>query len=149
MHVEVRHVEARPTLVVAAVVTWAQFPVLWRAMSDEVWACLRAADIDRGARNVMLYHDDRPWVEVGVLAPGTVPLTGRVVASALPVGRVATARHRGPYGLLGDTHEAVHAWCRQHGEQPTRTRWEIYAPHDDDPEEIWVEVSWLLLSAAT
>jgi hypothetical protein len=55
-------------------------------MLDEVWACLRAADIHRGCRNVMLYLDDTPRVEVGVELTQPCPLTGRVVSSSLPAG---------------------------------------------------------------
>ncbi len=144
MEIEVRQVPARPTAVVATVTTWAQLPSLWPELSGEVWSCLNAADIRSGHPNVMLFLDDRPSVEIGVLAAESVPLTGRVVASALPAGRVATVLHRGGYDRLGEVHEALHAWCRRHGELPTRTRWEVYGPHHDDPALRWTQVSWLL-----
>ncbi len=40
---------ARPTIVVPATTTWRQFPTLWRGLLDEVWACLRAADVHHAA----------------------------------------------------------------------------------------------------
>jgi hypothetical protein len=40
---------ARPTAVVAATTTWQEFPALWMGLLDEVWACLRAGGVLRGA----------------------------------------------------------------------------------------------------
>ena len=92
----VTDVVARPTAVVPATTTWQEFPALWRELMDEVWACLHAGGITRGCRNIMLYWDDVPHVEVGVELLVPCPLTGRVVASALPAGQVAMTVHRGP-----------------------------------------------------
>jgi effector-binding domain-containing protein len=139
--VTVRDVDARPTAVVAATTTWREFPALWKPMLDEVWACLRAADIHRGCRNIMLYLDDTPSVEVGVELLRPCPLSGRVVSSALPAGRVATTVHYGSYADLGAAHDAVIAWCAKEGLSRTGVRWEVYGPHDDDPATVWTEVT--------
>jgi effector-binding domain-containing protein len=135
---------ARPTAVVATATTWPEFPALWGRLLDEVWACLRAAGIDRGCRNVMLYLDDVPHVEVGVELTGPCSLSGRVVASTLPAGPAAMAVHRGSYAGLAAAHQAVRDWCAANGRRPTGPRWEVYGPHGDDPAEVWTEVYWLL-----
>jgi effector-binding domain-containing protein len=137
-------VEARPTAVVAASTTWREFPSLWQPMLDEVWACLRAADIHHGCRNIMLYLDDAPRVEVGVELTQPCPLTGRVLASSLPAGRVAKTVHYGSYAGLGAAHEAVIAWCDTEGLARTGVRWEVYGPHDDDPAKVWTEINYQL-----
>ena len=137
-------VAPRPTLVVAARTTWQELPETWPSLSQEVWGCLRAGGVTSGCPNVMLYRDGVPHVEVGVVYDGGLPLTGRVQVSELPGGRVATTTHRGSYAGLADSHEAVLTWCRQRGHLPTGVRWEVYGPHDPDPEQIWVELSWLL-----
>jgi effector-binding domain-containing protein len=142
--VSVTDVAARPTAVVAAATSWAEFPTLWPQLSGEVWACLRAGGITRGCRNVMLYLDDVPHVEVGVLLDQPCPLTGRVVASALPAGRAASAVHYGPYPGLAAAHRAVLDWCAGQRLRTAGPRWEIYGPHHDDPAEVWTEVHWLL-----
>ena len=142
--VELVTVAARPTAVVAARTTWAEFPSLWKGMLDEVWACLRAAGINRGCRNVMLYKDDVPNVEIGVELVQPCPLDGRVVASALPAGRVAMTVHRGGYDGLLLAHEAVVRWCAAQGHQLAGPRWEIYGPHRDNPAELETEVYRLL-----
>jgi effector-binding domain-containing protein len=137
-------VEARPTAVVAATTTWQQFATLWGSLLGEVWDCLRAAGITRGCRNVMLYRDDVPNVEVGVVLDQPCPLTGRVVASTLPAGTAATAVHRGSFAGVGAAHDAVRQWCVDQGRRPTGTRWEVYGPHHDDPAQQWTEVYWQL-----
>src|SRR5215472_3832252 len=105
--VTVKDVAARPTAVVPATTTWQEFPTLWRELLDEVWVCLHAGGIERGCRNVMLYWDDVPHVEVGVELRLPCPLTGRVVTSALPAGLVAMTVHWGPYAGLAVAHRAV------------------------------------------
>jgi effector-binding domain-containing protein len=134
----------RPTAVVPATTTWQAFPTLWRELSNEVWACLRAGGVTRGCRNVMLYRDDVPHVEVGVELLVPCALTGRVVASTLPGGRVAMTVHRGSYVGLAAAHRAVIDWCAEQGWHSSRTRWEVYGPHSDDPAEAWTEVYHLL-----
>jgi effector-binding domain-containing protein len=142
--VGLRTVDSRPTAVVTATTTWQEFPGLWMTLLDEVWGCLRAGGIDSGCRNVMLYLDDVPNVEVGVLLDQPCPLSGRVTTSALPAGTAASTVHRGPFGEVGAAHDAVLRWCATHGHALTGTRWEIYGPHDDDPAQQWTEVYWLL-----
>ncbi|HLY32450.1 MAG TPA: GyrI-like domain-containing protein [Ktedonobacterales bacterium] len=142
--VTVKEVEARPTAVVPATTTWQEFPTLWRTLSDEVWACLHASGISRGCRNIMLYWDDVPHVEVGVELLVPCPLTGRVIASALPAGQVAMTTHWGLYSELGGAYRAINDWCAAHGKQKTGTRWEVYGPHNDDPAKVWTELYWLL-----
>ena len=142
--VSVTEMAARPTAVVAAATSWAEYPTLWPQLSGEVWGCLRAGGITRGCRNIMLYLDDVPHVEVGVLLSQPCPLTGPVVASALPAGRAAMTVHRGPYSGLGAAHQAVQDWCAAQGLRTAGPRWEIYGPHDDDPAKVWTEVHYLL-----
>jgi effector-binding domain-containing protein len=140
-------VEARPTAVIPVTTSWQRFPTVWRELSGEVWACLRAGGVARGCPNVMLYLDDRPRVEIGVWLRVPCELTGRVTNSLLPAGRVATTVHRGPFQDVGKAHRAVIDWCAAHGERPTGVRWEVYGPHRDDPAELMTEVFWLLRAA--
>ena len=62
-------------------------------LSGEVWLPARAG-ITRGHRNVMLYLDNVPHIEVGVLLNQGCPLSGRVVASTLPAGTAASTGPR-------------------------------------------------------
>jgi effector-binding domain-containing protein len=140
----VTEVAARPTAVIAAATTWPEFPALWRELSAEVWACLRAGGIDRGCRNVMLYLDDVPHIEIGVELTGPCPLTGRVTRSFLPGGQVAMTLHRGPYAGLRRAHDAVARRCAAWERPVAGPRWEVYGPHHDDPAQLRTEVYHLL-----
>lgn len=142
--VTVKEVAARPTAVVPATTTWQEFPTIWRKLSGEVWACLHAGGISRGCRNIMLYWDDVPHVEVGVELLVPCPLTGRVIASALPAGQVAMTVHWGPYSELGAAHQAVIDWCATQEKRMVGTRWEVYGPHNADPTSVWTKVYYLL-----
>ena len=146
--VTIEEIDARPTAVVRAVTTWRDFPHVWPRLSNEVWTCLRAGGVERGCPNVMLYLDDVPHVEVGVWLKVACELRDPVVASWLPGGRVAHTVHRGPFGELGAAYEALIAECAANGERPTRTRWEVYGPHRDDPADQTTELFWLLEPSA-
>jgi effector-binding domain-containing protein len=135
---------ARPTAVVAAATTWQEFPVVWKGMLDEVWAVVTAAGLSRGCRNVMLYRDDVPNVEVGVELPDPCPLGGRVVASMLPAGQAAVTVHRGPYEGLASAHRAVLRWCASQGLVLAGPRWEVYGHYRDDSAQLETEVLYLL-----
>jgi effector-binding domain-containing protein len=149
LQVTVRAVEPAPTAVVAAATTWAQFPKAWGAMLDQVWGFLRG-DAPEGlykqGHNVMFYKDDVPNVEVGVQVSGAFDPVGRVVASSLPGGLVATATHTGPIAKIGDTHRAVCEWSKANGYQLAGPRWEIYGDPDPSTGDFDVDVFWLLVA---
>ena len=143
-------VQPRPTAVVAQTTTWDEFPKLWGRLLDEVYGFVRPrTDLATGPegerwQNVMLYKDDRPDVEVGVLVSGSFEPHGRVVASQLPGGEVATAVHRGDYSQLQVTHEAVREHAAAQRRELAGPRWEICGHWQADPSELETEVFWLL-----
>jgi effector-binding domain-containing protein len=95
-------------------------------------------------QNVMLYKDQTPDVEVGVLARARFERAGRVTASELPGGDVATATHHGDYARLGETHDAVRARVAAEGRELAGPCWEIYGHAQPDPSDQRTEVFWLL-----
>src|SRR3989442_9750865 len=89
-HVIVRATaEARPTAVLAATTTWQEYPQLWRRLLDQVHANVHWGGDGRKGRNVMLYHDDVPHVEVGVELDQPARIEAPVIHSVLPAGEVA------------------------------------------------------------
>jgi effector-binding domain-containing protein len=141
-------VAPRPTAVVAVATTWDDYPTLWPALLDEVYEVVRprpelapSSEAPGGIwRNVMLYNDDAPSVEVGVLVGAPFDPVGRVVPSRLPGGRVAMGVHRGGYAELGTAHDAVRRHAMAHGPALPGVRWEIYG----HPPEVEVEIYWLM-----
>ena len=136
--------DAQPTAVVAETTTWPEFPALWPRLLDEVWTAVRTSGWIAAGRNVMLYLDDAGKVEIGVEAAGVFEPVGRVVPSTLPAGRVATAMHRGSYARIGSAHDAVVAWCDEHGVERTGVRWEVYGHATEREADQEVEVFYLL-----
>lgn len=144
-------VPPRPTAVVARTTTWTEYPSVWPQLLDEVYAFVRprpqlspTPHSGERWRNVMLYKDDRPSVEVGVLVAEPFDGGGSVVASELPGGRAATAMHRGDYGELARTHEAILRFIDEQGLVRAGARWEIYGHWREDPRELAAEIYWLL-----
>jgi effector-binding domain-containing protein len=142
--------EPRPTAVIAQTTTWQEFPSLWGQLLDEVYRFARSrTELATGDgaelwQNVMLYKDDRPCVEVGVLVSTSFESEGRVVASELPGGEVATATHRGDYARLSVTHDAVRDYVVANGRELAGPRWEVYGHWRADPRELETDVFWLL-----
>jgi effector-binding domain-containing protein len=149
--VKLTTLEARPTAVVAQATTWQEFPTLWGRLLEQVYTLVRAVEVPGAEepakprwQNVMLYKDDVPNVEVGVLVGEPILPSGRVIASVLPAGAVAMTLHRGPYSGLDRAHRAVLDWCAQEGHTLAGTRWEIYGHWREDPRELETEVYYLL-----
>lgn len=135
------------TAVVAETTTWEAFPRLWGELLAEVWTFVRASNLSAG-RNVMLYKDDAPSVEVGVEVQSSFAGNGRVLPSALPVGRAALAVARGAPSAasLARVHAEIREWCAGHGHRLSGVRWEVYGHwlEDQDPALFETEVYWLL-----
>lgn len=136
--------EERPIAVIAATTTWQEFPELWPHLLDEVHAGVRWSGEGRQGRNVLLYLDDVPHVEIGVELDQPAGITGRVVESALPSGTVATMTHHGPYDHLGATHDAIRAYCAERDLPLAGPRWEVYGHWSEEPAELETEVYYLL-----
>jgi effector-binding domain-containing protein len=145
--VTVRTIEPTPTAVVAAAVTWADFPQIWGPMLNKVWGFLHGEAPDglyQQGHNVMLYKDNVPHVEVGVQVSAWFAAIGDVVASTLPGGLVATAIHTGPMTKIGTTHQAVREWSTANGYRLAGPYWEIYGDPDPSTGDFDVTVFWSL-----
>jgi effector-binding domain-containing protein len=143
--VAVVEVESRATVVIALVTDWERFPSQWPALLAEVWEAVRAAGVDAG-RNVMLYTDDRPAVEVGVELRGPLEPSGRLTSSSLPAGLAATTTDHGPptRESLRAAHHAIADFCERNGRRRAGPRWEIYSHHSEVAQENNTEVYHLL-----
>jgi effector-binding domain-containing protein len=148
--VGILNVEARPTAVVAQTTTWQEYPKLWGLLLGQVYEFVRprpelaTGEGDELWQNVMLYKDQRPDVEVGVLVSGPFEAERPVILSALPAGDVATAIHRGDYAKLGVTHKLVREYAEAQGRELAGPCWEIYGHPGPDPSQSETEVFWLL-----
>jgi effector-binding domain-containing protein len=118
------------------------------AACGEVWKFAKSAGLPKPGRHVALYLDNRGSVEVG--AEVAAPFIGndRIHSSHLPVGRVVTTVHFGPYQRLGDAHTAVRNWCAEHAHRLTGVSWEIYGHWEEswnsNPSKIRTDVFYLV-----
>jgi effector-binding domain-containing protein len=134
----------RPTAVIAATTTWSEFPTLSRRLLAEVQAGVVWGGPGRRGRDVVLYLDNTPRLEVGVEIDQPVRTSGRIARSFLPAGAVATTTHRGPPDEVNAAHLAIRRWCAEQSVQVAGARWEVYGHWYDDPELAEVEVFYLL-----
>jgi effector-binding domain-containing protein len=134
----------RRTAVIAETTTWRAFPGLWPELLEEVWTVVRSHVGITPNRNVMLYKDDVPNVEIGVEVSGAFGTIGRVVSGTLPGGRVVTTTHRGRYEDLASAHAAIIDWCERHGLERAGPRWEIYGHWSETSANQEVEIYHLL-----
>ena len=146
MSYDVREVETpgQPTAVAVRATTWEAYPALWPQLLETVWAAVRSNDEITPNRNVMLYNDDVPNVEVGVEVGAPFPAQGEVVSSTLPAGRAAATTHRGRYEELGSAHRAIIEWCNRNGLERLGPRWEVYGHWRDGSADQEVEVYYLV-----
>jgi hypothetical protein len=136
-------VHGQPTAIVAETTSWEAYPQRWPLLLDEVWSAVRSsAEQIAPGRNVMLYKDDVPNVEVGVEVAGAFPPLGRVIASALPAGRAAMATHRGSWDIK-PTHRAIIDECERLGLERVGPRWEVYG-HFNAPGDEEIEIYYLI-----
>jgi effector-binding domain-containing protein len=130
----------------------AKGPEIGKAVQEScgiVWNFIRSRGLT-GGRNVALYLDGKVSIEAGAELEAAFESDGTVVRSQTPAGSVATATHFGPYGQMGQAHEAIHAWCRQQGHRQAGPSWEVYGHWDrswnDNPALIRTDIFYLLKS---
>jgi hypothetical protein len=141
--VSLTEVAPQPTIVIPLVTTWAEYPSQWGPLLDEVWEAIHARDI-RAGRNIMLYRDDRPSVEVGAELLDPFTPTGRVIVSALPTGPALTTTEPGsptPQSIAA-AHQRIHDHAQANGQRLTGVRWETYSHHREHADQMHLHVSY-------
>ncbi len=142
--IEVKQVESQTTAVVRRRARQTELAVVVPQACGEVWEFARSAGLPRPGRHLAVYLDDVMNIEVGVELEQPFTSDGRVVCSSTPAGLVATAAHFGPYGRLGEAHNAIQRWCKENGRQPAWPCWEVYGHWTDDPAQLRTDVFYLL-----
>ena len=141
------HLAATPLAVVRRQARQAELPRLVPEGCGVVWAFMRARQLAAG-RHVAVCWDGSIRLEVGVELDGDLPPDSDVVRSATPAGPAANAVHFGPYGRLGEAHEAIRRWCAANGRRPAGPSWEVYGHWQEawnpDPSQIRTDVFYLL-----
>jgi effector-binding domain-containing protein len=122
----------------------------WKPALDQVWAFLRTQPgLRTDGHNVFLYHHperrDLPMdIDFGVEVTRAFETAGEVYSTETPAGTVAVAVHVGPYHLMKETHDAIHAWREANHRTFAGTSWEIYGDPTDDPSKLETTIMYLL-----
>ena len=147
-HIELADAKAIPTAVIRGRVLPQELSKFVPAGCGEVWSFIRSAGLRRPGRHIALYFDTQGTVEVGAEVSEPFVSNDRVHCSQLPVGRVATTTHFGPYARLSEAHAEIRQWCTDHGHRRSDVCWEIYGHWDEswnaDPSKIRTDVFHLL-----
>ena len=145
--IDIVDVQAQPMASIAARLSPSDIPEKTMALTDKVWAFLRAESIGDHGHNVWLYRpagDGQMDVEVGVQVASPFPTQGEVVCSYTPRGRAVHAVHYGDYNALPGVYQAVMDWCAKHGHETAGVGWEVYGDWHDDPAQRRTDVYYLL-----
>jgi len=170
LEIEVREIEARPTICVRDKVARKEIERRLAALLPRVQDHLQASDLAPAGRPYARYHNFGPVrrvnvdLEVGLpLEPGAAPegqgpaVEGRegrkaVLTGRLPGGQAVVARYEGPYAGIDEAYDALQAWIEQRGHEAAAVPWESYL---DDLQEaaaagVWrVDLIWPIQEGAS
>jgi effector-binding domain-containing protein len=155
MHTEVKLEFVRPITVAAvrAHVPISKIAETWKPALDKVWAFLRLNRVPNTGLNVFLYHhpgnrggamDIDFGVEVTQPFDAQTLGDGEVICVETSGGEVAETIHIGPYDQMGESHDAIHRWCKVNQRQIAAASWEIYGHWSNDPEKLQTTIRYLL-----
>ncbi|HET7543583.1 MAG TPA: GyrI-like domain-containing protein [Polyangiaceae bacterium] len=131
-------------------VTIGNVGTVWKPALDKVWEFLRSQPgLHAGGHNVFLYHhatnrESTMQVDFGVEVTRPFARSGEIDCTETPGGEVALAVHLGPYARLRQTHDAIHAWCKDNGRTIAGKSWEIYGDWTSDETRLETTVVYLL-----
>ena len=161
---ETKVIEAQPILGIRVTTTMEQVAEVMGPLFGEVYGYIQQTGQTPAGMPLTIYHamdgvavdperiagghEDDPECEV---KPGTMVMecampvasllegAGRVQASELPSGKVATVTHMGPYHELPHSWSALTEWMGQQGLQPAGAPWEVYVtdPGSEPDQSKW------------
>lgn len=122
-------VEARPLASIRATIPEAEISASLAVMLPEVWGHLTEVGAQMDGPPLTRIHsraDGKVDLEAGIPLKKPIEASGRIQASTLPAGLMATTWHVGPYHELSRTHERLEAWLAETGHVQRGGGWEIY-----------------------
>lgn len=127
--IKVEEVKAQPTMTTRFEAAPEELAANYSRALGAVYAYVMSAGGEVAGPPFGWYHamqDGKFDVETGLPVVKPLAERGEIKPSKLPGGMVATTTHVGPYDGLGDAHEALETWAREHGKKATAGPWESY-----------------------
>jgi effector-binding domain-containing protein len=96
----------------------------------------------------VVWESDNWVIEACLVVDREIDELDEIHPLLIPGGPAVTTIHRGPYQELGRAHEALAAWCQEHGREMTACyeRFVTDPGEIPDPADYETEVTWLLAS---
>jgi effector-binding domain-containing protein len=148
--VNVQTIHARKLAAVRREVAPGAIGSAWGPALGKVWDFIRSqTSLWTNGHNIFLYHHPtRPGAPIlcdfGVEVTREFETAGEVFATETPAGEAAVAIHRGPYGRMNETHDAIIRWMVANRRESAGHSWEIYADPTPDPADTETTVVYLL-----
>jgi len=133
-NIESADLHAQPTMVVRGTVATGHLEEFFRNAFTQVAEVVTRDGLDFAGAPFARYHstEEGIWgVEGGFPVAEQGAAHGEVAPSHLPAGPVLRTVHVGPWGELGQAHEALTSWAADHRLTPAGDPWEVYL---DGPE---------------
>jgi effector-binding domain-containing protein len=85
-------------------------------------------------------------IEIGFFFDKALEGRGDVKPVVYPAMSIASAMHKGPYDTLNVTYDALNAWIKEQGDEPTGVVFEFYlnSPQEVPPEEMLTRIEFIL-----
>jgi effector-binding domain-containing protein len=141
--VEVKQADGQPLAIVRRRASQQDLSTVVPDACGVVWNAVKALSL-KGGRLVAIYWDDQINLDVGVEIDASFNGSSAVLRSATPAGPVLTTVHFGPYGRLGEAHQAIRDWSARQHYRLAGPNWEIYGHWNDDPAQLRTDVFYLL-----
>jgi effector-binding domain-containing protein len=138
-------VEARPAASIRLTTTTDKLGQIMGQLFGEIMGAVQPTGVAQAGMPFARYHEmksDEVDVECGIPLSAAIETSGRVVATELSGGRVATVTHVGPYDQLGTTWQSIMGWVKSEGLTQTGAPWEEYVddPTKVDPSQLRTEI---------
>jgi effector-binding domain-containing protein len=133
--IEIKQQPVQPALVIR---TRAAVQDLPRLFGESYGAIMQYLGAQPAGLPFTAYHNlDMQNLDVEIGFPVSKPLPGRgtIQPGQLPGGRWATVLHVGPYDQCAAAYDALGAWIKQHGYEPTGVAYEAYCSEPGTPPQ--------------
>ena len=122
--------------------------VLGKSYGDIMAVMKKRKAFPAGAPFVIYRNSDMEALEIEIGFPimTAVDGEGEVKSSVLPGGQCAISRHKGPYDSIDKTYNAITAFIKEKGREPTGVCYEVYLndPKKKKPEKLKTDVVFVL-----
>ncbi|HEX8185045.1 MAG TPA: GyrI-like domain-containing protein [Blastocatellia bacterium] len=139
---QVKDVAPQPILSIRGKTTPSAIPMTIGEFLKEVLGYVQSKGGQLAGPPFTRYHkmaEDEVDMEAGFPVASPLPGEGRIEASELPSGPVASTYHIGPYDTLNTAEAAIDNWVSTNGQEAAGPSWHIYWT---DPGEVPNPQEW-------